>query len=229
MIPLALGLAGAGALLKAGTGLWQTIKGNRIDKKNPFPVEQANPIFQKNVAIAENMARTGMPQQQYNNALNNIGRNQAGAIRQLGRSANPSAGLASVLRAGNDATINLDTQDANARLNNQRFAFGQRLNLAQEQNRVFDWNKRQKYLGLLAKSQGMIGAGMQNLMGGFNDATRIGLTGMMMDSPTTTDSFTVNNDPAQTTANLKAWMGANAKTNLPGNNLSKLMSQPKFG
>lgn len=225
---VAVGIAGAGALAKGITGIIQSRKARRIEKSNPFVTENANPLFQKNVAIAENMARVGMPQQQYNNAINNIGRNQAGAIRQLGRSANPGAGLASMVRASNDATIGVDIKDANDRVNNQRFASGQRLNLAQEQNRVWDWNKRQKFLQLLSKSEALKGAGMQNMMGAFNDVSRIGMTALMGGGIGGAESVSINQNPSQVNSQLMSWMGANANSGLPGNNLSKLMSQPKF-
>jgi len=176
-LPL-LAIAGAGILAKGLTGIVQGLKARKLDKQNPFPTENANPIFQKNAAIAENMARTGLPQQQYNNALNNIQRNTAGVLTSFGRSGN-KGGLASILRGSNDAVLNLDAQDANARMQNQRFAFGQRTNLAQEENRVFDWNKRQKFLMLKTQSEALKGAGMQNLMGAFNDTTQLGAMGLM--------------------------------------------------
>jgi len=173
LIPAAI--AGVGALAKGITGAFQRRKANKIDASNPFVVEKANPIFQQNAAIADNMARTGLPQQQYNNSLNNIMRNQAGALTMFGR--NPQrTNLASLLRGSNDATMNLDVQDANTRQNNQRFAFGQRLNLAQEQNRVWDWNNRQKFLMNKTRAEAVRGAGNQNLMGAFNDVSGIGLS-----------------------------------------------------
>lgn len=173
---VAVGIAGAGVVAKGLTSLFQGRKARKIEKSNPFVTEQANPIFQKNVAIAENMAKTGLPQEQFNNQMNSIQRNQAGALTRFGRNGGGTGSLASIVRAGNDATGNLNSQDAMARQNNQRFAFGQRINLAQEQNRVWDWNKRQKFLMLQAKSEALRGASQQNLNSAFNDMTGMATT-----------------------------------------------------
>jgi hypothetical protein len=171
---VAIGVAGAGIVSKGISSIVQSGKAKRLEKANPFVEENANPLFAKNAAIAENMARTGMPQQQYNNALNNINRNQAGVLTMFGRAGARRGGLASILRGSNDATLNLDAQDAATRANNQRFSIGQNQALAQEQNRVWNWNKREKFLMLTAKSEASRGAANQNMMSAFNDASQLG-------------------------------------------------------
>lgn len=177
MIPLAA-IAAAPQIIQGIGGLLGIGKGNRRAKNNNFPVEQVNPLLQKNVAIAENMARTGLPQEQYNNQLNNISRNQAGALMSFGRRAGNTGSLASIVRAGNDATNNLVSQDARARMNNERFAFGQRAQLAGEQNRVWDWNNRQRYIQNANSNAQQIGAGKQNVMNAFTGLSQLGQIAM---------------------------------------------------
>lgn len=173
----ALAIAGISAipsLVKGIGGLLGIGKGNRMARNNPRPILQVNENIAKNAAMAEQMARTGLPQQQYNQALQNQQRNFNGVTTALGRSANSSAGLAGLLRASNDAALNLDVQDANARQNNQRFAFGQRSALANEQNRVIDYNQVQKYRENAAAAAETINAGRQNAFGGLSDLSQIG-------------------------------------------------------
>lgn len=158
-------------IIKGISGMVQAGKGMRLRKKLVRPTEQANPLYQQNVALAEQMSKQGLPQQQYNNQLNNIQRNQAGVLaRGLGGRNN----LASILRASNDATNNLMSQDASARMNNQRFAFGQRGILANAQERAFAYNQKGKYEDDMNYANSLIGAGRQNTMGALDGLSSIG-------------------------------------------------------
>lgn len=170
----ALGVAAIPSLVKGVAGLFGIGSGRRRAKANIRPIASVNENYLKNVALAENMGRVGLPQEQYNRGIQNIGRNQSAAFTSLSRSANPMAGIQGLLRASNDATLGLDVQDANARLNNQRFAFGQRQNLANEQNRVWDWNKKQKFLAEAQAASQEIAAGKQNAFGALTDIAQLG-------------------------------------------------------
>lgn len=170
-------LAGIGALGKLITGIGQGIKANRLDRQNVRPVQQVESEYFKNVADAEQAARLGMPLEQYKLALQNQQRNLSGVTQSLGRSANSSAGLASILRASNDATLNLDAQNAQQRVQNQRYLASQRGILAGQKQNAFDWNQKSKYLGQAARIQGLRGASGQNLMGAFGDVQQMGMYG----------------------------------------------------
>lgn len=173
-LPLLALAAAAPSVIKGISGLFQIGKGNRLAKNNPRPIYNIPEEYQKNVAIAEQMGQVGLPQAQYNNSLNNINRNTAGALTGLSRSANSSAGLASLLRASNDASMNLDAQDASARLQNQRFAFGQRGALAQQKLAKQQWDSIGKYQEQAAAAQGLQGAGRQNAFGALSDLSQLG-------------------------------------------------------
>lgn len=173
-MPIGLALAGLGALGKGLTGLFQGIKANKIDRNNVRPVQEVQQEYFKNVSDAEQAARMGMPLQQYQQALQNQQRNFNGVTSALGRSANSSAGLASLLRASNDATLGLDVQNAQQRVQNQRYLAGQRGILAGQKQNAFDWNQKSKYLAQAAKAQALRGAGAQNLMGAFGDVQELG-------------------------------------------------------
>ena len=79
---LATLIAAAPSALKAGQGIFQGIKGNKLAKQNIRPTYEIPKEFQQNLAIAENMGRIGLPQQEYNRAQQNFQRNQASALRQ---------------------------------------------------------------------------------------------------------------------------------------------------
>ncbi len=175
-------LSGLGALAKLGTGLVQGIQANKIDKNNIRPIQEVQKEYYQNVADAEKLARMGMPAEQYNLAKQNIQRNQAGVLNTLGRSSNPSAGLNSLLRASNDATLNLDANNANQRVNGLKYLAGQRGALAGQKQQAFDWNKKSNYLAQAAKAQALRGAGAQNLMGAFGDVQQMGMLQGMQDS-----------------------------------------------
>lgn len=172
-LPL-LAAAAIPSVVKGVAGIFDIFGGKRRARRNIRPTAQVNENYLKNVALAEQMGRTGLPQEQYNRSLQNIGRNQATALTSLSRSANPTAGIQGLLRASNDATLGLDAQDAAARLNNQRFSFGQRANLAQDQQRVWDWNKRDKFQEEAAAAGQQIGSGKQNAFGALTDLSMLG-------------------------------------------------------
>lgn len=198
MAGVGLALAGLGALAKLGTGVAQGIKANRIDKKNIRPEQVVNDEYFKNVSDAESMARTGMPSAQYGQAIQNQQRNMNGVVSALSRSANPSAGLASLLRANNDATLNLDVNNANQRIQNRRYLANQRGVLAQQKQNAFDWNYKSKYLADFAKAQALRGSGMQNMMGAFGDVQQLG---MMVENPDSANSKPQNQLPSNSYGN----------------------------
>lgn len=171
---VAVGVVGAGALAKGISGAAQAKSASNIEKNNPYPTQSVQPEYFQNVAQAQQQAQVGTPQEQYNNQLNAINRNQAGGIQALGRSQNPAGSISSIVRAGNDASNTLNAQDAIARNRNLLNLMQQRQTLAQQKQGAWDWNSRQKYLGLLAKSQALRGASIQNVNGAFNDISGAG-------------------------------------------------------
>lgn len=170
---LATLIAAAPSALKAGQGIFQGIKGNKLAKQNKRPTYEIPKEFQQNLAIAENMGRIGLPQQQYNQAQQNFQRNQASALRQFNRMGNPR-GLAGIVRAGNDATLGLDVADAQARMSNQRNAMGYRSQIGQQQLAKQNWDKMQLFGEKADAAAALQGAGRQNVMGGLSELSQLG-------------------------------------------------------
>lgn len=175
-------LALGGIAAKGLTSLIQGRRARKIEKNNPFVTEQVNPLLQQNVAEAENMARVGMPQEQFNNRLNLIQRGISGALSRFGRNGGSTGSLASIVRAGNDATADLVADDVREKQQNRRFLFGQRGILANEQKNVWDYNNKQKYAENAASIAQQIGAGKQNAFGALNDMTQLAMLSGMDDN-----------------------------------------------
>lgn len=170
-------ISAAPAALKGIQGLLQGAKGSKLAKKNIRPTYEIPQEFQQNLAIAENMGRVGLPQQQYTQGLQNIQRSQTAGLRQFGRMGRGGS-VAGLARAGMDATLGLDVADANARMSNQRAAMGYRSQIGQQQLAKQQYDKFGRYEEDAAAAEALKGAGRQNVMGAFSDLSRVGLTYM---------------------------------------------------
>jgi hypothetical protein len=170
-------ISAAPAALKGIQGLAQGLKGSKLAKKNIRPTYEIPQEFQQNLAIAENMGRVGLPQQQYTQGLQNIQRGQTAGLRQLGRMGRGGS-VAGLARAGMDATLGLDVADANARMRNQQSAMGYRSLMGQQQLAKQQYDKFAKYEEEAAAAEALKGAGRQNVMGGLSDLANIGMTAM---------------------------------------------------
>jgi hypothetical protein len=172
--PLGLGVAATG-LLKAGYGFLQQAKGRKMLKKTVDPGYKIPKGFGQNLAQSEQMARTGLGSQQYNQAQQNISRNVGTGVRALSRSSNPAAGVAGLVRAQNDATLGLDVSNAAAKRQNILQAMGARREMAGQQLAQQQYAQN-RYFDKVNEANARIGAGTQNIIGGISD---IG-TGMVL-------------------------------------------------
>lgn len=172
LISGAVGLIGGGIQLLTGNS--QRRQANRLEASNVLPRAEINPYILQNLAFANQRAAQGLPAEQYNLALQNIGRNQASVLRQFQRGG-ASTSLASILRGTNDATLQLDATNAQARQQNQLYADQARLTAAQEQQRVWEWNEAQPYLRNLERIGQLRQSGNQNFFGGLGTILNTGL------------------------------------------------------
>jgi len=156
-----------GGILQGGLGILQLGAG-LLSKKPKRPEYEIQGEYTKNAFEAEQMAKEGLPQAQYNRALGNINRNQAGALRTASNLGGGSAlkSLNNILQSSNDATLALDVQDAAAKRNNSLLAMQQRGILAGQKQNKWDYDKNQVYQQAYQQKQRLIGAGMQNAIGG---------------------------------------------------------------
>ena len=176
--PVGMGIAAGAGLLKAGLGFAQQLKGKKMLKKTIDPGYKIPKGFGQNLAQSEQLARVGMPSQQYNQAQQNISRNVGTGVRALSRSANPAAGVAGLVRAQNDATMGLDVSNASARRQNILQAMGARREMAGQQLAQQQYAQN-RYFDKVNEANARIGAGTQNIFGGISDIGTAGLMGMM--------------------------------------------------
>lgn len=176
MSSLGLGIAGAGLLFNVGNSIVQNNKASKIQEGLKDPVYQIPDEFKQNREIARQMAQRGLPQQQYNNAVNGINQNNAAGLATLSRSANPGAGVTSLTRQTDNARVGLDASDAAARDNNQRFFINQNgvvgnQQLEKQQNDVYD-----KYTRDFNQMQAYRGAAQDNINNAVSGAQGLGMT-----------------------------------------------------
>lgn len=212
---LAALIAAVPSVAKGVQGIFQGAKGNKLAKQNIRPTYEIPKEFQQNLAIAENMGRVGLPQQQYNQAQQNFQRNQSSALRQFSRMGNPR-GLAGIVRAGNDATLGLDVADAQARMSNQRNAMGYRSQVGQQQLAKQQWDKFQNYGEKADAAAALQGAGRQNVMGALSELSQVGqmamYTGGFGGKDKTTPVYNENFSPSKFMSNAGM---PNAQSNRP--------------
>jgi hypothetical protein len=167
MLPLAAaGLIGGG--ISSAVGLFQRGSANRWLKNNQMPEETIPRELLENQGIANNMANSGLPAEQYNNAMKRIQRQQMNALHAAGDRRGVLSSLAGITGAGNDAMSDVEAQDAAARTQNQKLAMGVNSEVAGVKRDLFDKNKREKYMREWTYNMGKLGSGNQNLMGGID-------------------------------------------------------------
>ena len=86
------GIGVAAGATKAISGASQVKKGKKALAAAKDPGFQVPEDYYTNLAQAEQMARRGLPAEQYNLAATNIQRGTQAELRQLGRMSNPFAG-----------------------------------------------------------------------------------------------------------------------------------------
>lgn len=163
----------------------QKSKANKIQKGLHDPVYQIPQEFYQNREIARQMAQQGLPQSVINQQNDRINQNQAAAIEASSRSSNPG-GLAAVVRQGDDAGATLGAEDAQAKLNNQRFFIQMNKELGnqeldKQQSDVFD-----KYTREFNQAAALQGAGMQNENTVVQDAGQMAMTAYAYRKPKST-------------------------------------------
>lgn len=179
--PWGAAISAASGLIGGISGLIQKHKGKQLLNSLVYPTEAIPTAIQENKALAENSANLGIPQEQYNNGLKNIQRQQLLSMRAGLDRHGVLGSLAGITQAGLDATGKLDAADAAARMNNQKTLIGVNNTYGNWQNKVWDNNVRQKYLRDYNYAQSLIGYGNQNEIGGLDKiasgAAQFGLTG----------------------------------------------------
>jgi cell division septum initiation protein DivIVA len=171
MLPAMLAMGGAqliGGAIKYFSGKKQHKEGKKLLNSLQYPEEQIPQEVIENQNLAKQAAATGMPSEQYANAMKNIQRQQLTALRGARDRRGGLSALSGIVGSTNDATLNLDATDARMQQQNQRTLYGINNQVAGWKDKVWDNNVRQKYLGNREYALGLMGAGNQNKAAGID-------------------------------------------------------------
>jgi hypothetical protein len=207
------GLGGIGGAISIGSsllgllgGIGQQSKGRKMLAGLNDPGYQIPKEVSKNLLDYEQLARTGLPQEQYNLASTNIQRGTQLGLRRLNRMSNPFAGISSIQRNENDAFSQLDVADAAARRQNILGAMGARRELAAQKLAKQQYNQR-RYEESVNEANALMGAGQQNFAGGLG---ALGQFGMMQ------SLYGNRNNPTQSQTTTGVKLPSSSVLNNPG-------------
>jgi hypothetical protein len=164
------------SLVQTATGLFQSIKGNKIDDiKRP---ERTTPqALTEAAAIAKN-AYTAGRRPGSAEARERISGNQAGAVSQIQKAGGSATStLAAALGAQKQAdysNIEQDVMDSQFNLSSMNQYLDVLNRVAQEQGINFEWNEAQKYQEDANAARYLKESGLQNIMGGLSEGAGLG-------------------------------------------------------
>lgn len=181
LLPMLMGSGGGGqsgggvgqALANTASGIFSGIVGlgqRRKAKRLLAGLQRPeymipNEVLQ-NQKMAERATAEGLPSQQYNQAMQNIQRQQNRALTAAGSRRGALMALPGLQQQANDALLNLDVKDAQARMANQQRLYGINSQVGQYRDKAFEINKMQPYQRDYGYAQSLLGMGNQNLYGG---------------------------------------------------------------
>ena len=162
---------GIGGLIGGIFSLGQKAKANRLLANLRRPTYNTPQEIVDNQAIAKNRANSGLPAQQYAQAMQNIERQRNSAIKRLNTRRSVLAGIGKVQQGATDATLGLDVADAKQKIANEQGLMRANTQLANFKDKEWDWNKRQKFEQDRQYAMSLLGSGNQNLL---NSLDRLG-------------------------------------------------------
>lgn len=159
---------GVGGIISGINGISQRRQAKRMLRSLQRPQYNIPNEVLQNQKMAEQAAQQGLPSQQYAQAMQNISRQQNQALQA---SRDRRGGLMTVAQnqqSANDALLNLDVANANARMQNQQTLYGINNQVAGYRDKAFDINRMQPYQRDYQYANSLLGAGNQNIMGGID-------------------------------------------------------------
>jgi hypothetical protein len=174
MDPLTLGLIGIPGATKSVVGLLQYLEGRKQARATRPLREIPDEIFQ-NLNQAEIQALEGMPMEQRQRYVQDIQRGSQSALRAMGDRRAGIAGIPQIYQKELDSYGNLAGQDAMMRMQNQDRLAANRMEMARQKDTQFQLNEYEPFLNKMRLAEGLIGAGMQNFMGGMTDTSKMAI------------------------------------------------------
>lgn len=165
---------GIGALVGGAIGLFsglsQKHKAKKLLNGLQYPTEQLPAEEQENTNLLRQQAATGLPSEQYSKAMRDIQRQQLFALQSAHDRRGGIGALAGIQQGSNDASLNLNVQDAQMKLANQSKLIQQNSRVGSIRRDLFDKNIRQKYTRDYDYAMGLKGAGNANVAAGLDKA-----------------------------------------------------------
>lgn len=164
-------------LVSGVTGFIQRSKGNKLLRANPYPTYNIPSEILRNQKTADVMANTGMPGESYNLAKQNIARN---LNYNISKATDRRGGLMTISagnQMANDATANLDAENAGVRTQNRKLLMDVNSQVAGYKDKAFDWNVKNKYQQNYNYAMGLLGQGNQNIVSGVDSGSAAALYG----------------------------------------------------
>lgn len=158
--------------VQSGIGIGQTIAGaiknRKLNKTRPEYEIQSE--FQRNIDLAQGIKNRGMDQASMNLANRGIQRSAMLGLNTLSSRRGSVAGVSNIVQGMSDASMSLSARDAAMRQQNMltgtQMEMSSNMQLAQQKQAKWSWDKQQKWLADKQRADALVGAGMQNIMGG---------------------------------------------------------------
>lgn len=161
-------VSGVSAIGSLFQGASQRRQARELERQNVRPEYNQSPALRQNQMLAQQMYQVGLPDQVYNNQLNQIQQNLSTGLRQLGSRSNSAFNVNSLVRNTNQATSNLNAQDAQARQQNLQNLYNVNNQVANDDRYAFNVNQLQPYQQNVQNIQSTRRAGTQNMFGALN-------------------------------------------------------------
>lgn len=161
-------MSGLKSLVGLFTGRKQKREAKRLLAGLQYPTESMPEEVLQNQQLAGLRAKTGLPSEQYNQAMQNIQRQQMMTMRGAGDRRSGLGLLGSTQQFANDALLGLDVANAKARIANEKTFMGVNNQVAGWKSKLFDSNVRQKYNRDYNYAMSLLGQGNKNMLGAFD-------------------------------------------------------------
>lgn len=157
-------IAALSTLYKAGASYFQKQKADELlAKLGERPEEQIPSEVIENQTRAKIGANVGMPAEQYKLAQQNIRRQQMNALKTASDRRNALALVPAIQQTSNDATLKLDSANAQQRILNQRYLDTINSGVAAWKSKLFNENVRKAYDEKYNYAMSLKGSANQNM------------------------------------------------------------------
>ena len=173
--------AGIPAAIQAIGGAFQMFAGQRMLKKLKRPGYDIPDEFNQNVQSAQAVKNLGgLSQAAISRFQQDTGRNITAGMQGLRGRGGAVAGISNIMQGANDAAGRLAVMDSEEQRSNFKLGTQLQMNavnaLANQKLAQQNWDKFLPFQEKRQEAQALIGAGMQNMFGSVNSASKLAMT-----------------------------------------------------